>query len=300
MEELARILHRVKGQIGQMPDGQTSTADEEDPTIRVWTETPGECVCGGSDLRVYRFRYPDGREIFRRCPCQEIDARERGLALLRRQSCIPEEYRDARLQTMEIYHPSVHRMRNAAIKYVQQFVDQARDERITFPFLFLSSGQPLESGGAGRSGVGKTHTAAAIANALLDQGINVLFAVVPDMLDDLREGNNSDGIAYYDLMRRLKAVTVLVLDDLGLDRYTPFAEEKLNQLVNHRYNYWLPTICTTKRQLKELPASLADRIRDDRCLFVENTAPDSYRELRGRRLAQNGQPQLRTPESTRR
>ena len=88
----------------------------------------------------------------------------------------------------------------------------------------------------GPCGVGKTHLAVAAAAERDNRGDDVFFATVADLLDQLR-GTFSENspIAHDDLMRRIRTSQLLVLDDLGSERHTPFAEDKLFQIVNYRY-----------------------------------------------------------------
>ncbi|MCH7580496.1 MAG: ATP-binding protein, partial [Chloroflexi bacterium] len=95
----------------------------------------------------------------------------------------------------------------------------------------------------GASGCGKTHIAAAITNRCLELGTPALFVVVPDLLDHLRAAYRPDAEVSYDqLFEQVRTAPVLVLDDLGTQSATPWAEEKLFQLINHRYNARLPTV----------------------------------------------------------
>jgi DNA replication protein DnaC len=54
----------------------------------------------------------------------------------------------------------------------------------------------------------------------------------------------------------------LILDDLGAHASTPWAQEKLFQLLNHRYNAQLPTVITTNQRLEELDPRLRSRLQD--------------------------------------
>ncbi|MFO8009361.1 MAG: ATP-binding protein [Dehalococcoidia bacterium] len=98
----------------------------------------------------------------------------------------------------------------------------------------------------GPSGCGKTHIAAAIANHCIDCGRPAFWTIVPDLLDHLRAtfAPNSD-VTYDELFERVKNAPLLILDDLGTHSSTAWAEEKLFQVLNHRFNAELPTVVTT-------------------------------------------------------
>jgi DNA replication protein DnaC len=98
----------------------------------------------------------------------------------------------------------------------------------------------------GKVGCGKTHLAAAIANRLLARGSLVLFSTVSDLLDHLRATFMPTSTEVYDqLFQKMREAALLVLDDLGAQQSSPWANEKLFQLLNYRYNSRIPTIITT-------------------------------------------------------
>ncbi|HEX9922165.1 MAG TPA: ATP-binding protein, partial [Anaerolineae bacterium] len=78
--------------------------------------------------------------------------------------------------------------------------------------------------------------------------------------------------------------SLLILDDLGTESATPWAEEKLYQLFNHRYNARLPTVITMAKDV-DLKPRLKSLILDvGRCTPFEIMAP-SYRGLPSRNAA---------------
>jgi DNA replication protein DnaC len=128
----------------------------------------------------------------------------------------------------------------------------------------------------GGYGTGKTHLAAAIANARLEQGDPVLFITTPDLLDHLRStfGPSSE-IAYDETFERIRSAPLLVLDDLGVENPSAWAKEKLFQLLNHRYVYRLPTIITTNIPTEQLDPRVRSRLLDDDLLrHAAIEAPD--------------------------
>jgi len=128
----------------------------------------------------------------------------------------------------------------------------------------------------GVNGCGKTHLAAAIANYRLAQGKPVLFVVVPDLLDHLRSTFSPDSkISYDEFSEKLKETPLLILDDFGEQSATPWAQEKLYQLINYRYNARLPMVVTTCLSLDEIETRISSRMVDPRISLVFNiTAPD--------------------------
>jgi DNA replication protein DnaC len=90
-----------------------------------------------------------------------------------------------------------------------------------------------------------------------------MFVVVPDLLDTLRSAYNPQNPASFDSMfDQVRNSPLLVLDDLGAQSGTPWADEKLFQLINHRYNACLPTVITTNLTVRDLDARLASRLTD--------------------------------------
>jgi DNA replication protein DnaC len=115
----------------------------------------------------------------------------------------------------------------------------------------------------GQPATGKTHLAAAIANDLLARGEAVPFVTVPDLLDHLRTAYAPDSKVRYDrLFDAVRTAPVLILDDLGSHSSTPWAQEKLFQLFNYRYNAKLPTVITTNLLLEDHDARLRSRMLD--------------------------------------
>ena len=115
----------------------------------------------------------------------------------------------------------------------------------------------------GTYGCGKTHMAAAIANKRLNEGKPVVFMVVPDLLDHLRSTYSPHSeTSYDDLFEQLRTTPLLVLDDLGTQSSTEWAQEKLFQLLNHRYNARLATVITTNQRLDEIDPRVRSRLQD--------------------------------------
>jgi DNA replication protein DnaC len=128
----------------------------------------------------------------------------------------------------------------------------------------------------GETGCGKTHLAAAIANYRLKEGEPVKFEVVPDFLDHLRLTFSPESQVSYDqLFEEVKNAPLLILDDFGEQSTTPWAQEKLYQVINYRYNARLTTVITTRCSLDEIDSPISSRLADPKISTLWNiTAPD--------------------------
>ncbi|MFN8639846.1 MAG: ATP-binding protein [Dehalococcoidia bacterium] len=128
----------------------------------------------------------------------------------------------------------------------------------------------------GKNGAGKTHLAAAAAVHRLQQGERVCFVNVPDLLDELRSTFAPGSASRFDrVFQPLLDVPLLVLDDPGAQQTSPWAQEKLYQIINHRHLARSHTIVTTNVELGAMEPRIASRLSDlDVAVVYEITAPD--------------------------
>jgi len=117
---------------------------------------------------------------------------------------------------------------------------------------------------SGHSGCGKTHLAAAIANRVVERGQPVFFVFVPDFLDHLRSTfTPTSEVSYDQFFEQVRNTPFLVLDDLGGHSSTPWAQEKLYQILNHRYTAQLPTVITLGLTVEEMDSRWQTRLGDE-------------------------------------
>lgn len=101
----------------------------------------------------------------------------------------------------------------------------------------------------GDVGSGKTFAAACIANALLSKRVSVVMTSFVKLLEYFQSAKDSEET---DWMRRISRVQLLVLDDLGAERGTEYALEKVYNVIDSRYRAGLPMILTTNLNLAEM------------------------------------------------
>ncbi len=131
----------------------------------------------------------------------------------------------------------------------------------------------------GGYGCGKTHLAAAIANFQIGSGQAVLFVNTPDLLDYLRASYGEEaGMRFDERFDLVRNARVLVLDDLGTQNNTSWAQEKLYQIFNYRYTAKLPTVITTNQDFEAIEPRIRSRLVDKNLTkIVEIFAPDFRR-----------------------
>jgi DNA replication protein DnaC len=130
----------------------------------------------------------------------------------------------------------------------------------------------------GGYGCGKTHLAAAIANHRLAEGEPVLFVNTPDLLDHLRSAYSPNAETGYDArFDQVRNAPLLVLDDLGTQSNTEWAQEKLYQIFNYRYNARLPTVITTNAELESLEPRIRSRVVDPSLVQVVHILAHDFR-----------------------
>jgi len=222
------------------------------------TGLPAESEPGQADcpycrgLGFVRLDVPLGHPQFGKavpCICRRDDRRLRRLAQLRHSGNLEQ------LQRMRFESFQTQGIESAEASLHLQFVLDACRQYADQPQGWLLM--------RGTHGCGKTHLAAAIANRRVEQGMPVLFEVVPDLLDRLRAAYAPDSpVSYDEHFDLVRTVELLILDDFGTQNGTPWAVEKLYQLLNYRYNAQLPTVITTNQSLGEMDPRLASRLGD--------------------------------------
>ncbi len=122
---------------------------------------------------------------------------------------------------------------------------------------------------------GKTHLAAAIANSRADIGQPPMLISVADLLDHLRATFSTGSPVSLDRrFEEIRSAPLLILDALGEQSPTPWANEKLFQLIDYRHLNKLPTVITTAKYSSEIDERIFSRMQDSRlCKICAITAP---------------------------
>ena len=126
----------------------------------------------------------------------------------------------------------------------------------------------------GSRGVGKTHLAVALMREdmlaarpvkhfdtyRIDLHKLPLFVSVPELLLEIRDTYNGNGVSEKEVIDKYSWVDALVLDDLGVEKPTEWVLQTLYIIIDRRYREDLRTIITSNLGIEEVKEKLDDRI----------------------------------------
>jgi DNA replication protein DnaC len=130
----------------------------------------------------------------------------------------------------------------------------------------------------GSYGVGKSHLAVSIIKTIMSMKFTGVFISTPKLLTKFRSTyNNNATFSETDLMNSLMRVDLLVLDDLGTEKKSDWALERIFEIIDSRQGKH--TIFTTNFEPKDLRSRIGERnfsrVMDD--TYVIKMVGDDYR-----------------------
>lgn len=194
-----------------------------DPKKKVRVKMPVSCRC-----RAER-RYQEEQML-------QQDKDMRAMEALKRQSLMDERLRDVSFDSFRKTNDNAYNLK-LCLRYANHFDEMlAKNQGLLF---------------YGGVGTGKTFAAACIANHLLNQRIPVIMTSFVKLLESMQSFSEDDSA----LIARLNRAKLLIIDDLGAERSTDYALEKVYDIVDSRYRAKLPIILTTNLSMTELKES---------------------------------------------
>ena len=194
------------------------------PDAKVRKKVPVSCRCRAEKQRRLELREQQEKEL------QAIEA-------LKKQSLMDERLRSA---TFDQFKKTEHNAWN--LKLCLRFAEH-------FDEMLEKNQGLLFYGGVG---TGKTFAAACIANYLLDHRVPVVMTSFVKLLDTMK-GFQSDDQA---MIAKLNRAKLLIIDDLGAERSTDTALEKVYNIVDSRYRAKRPVILTTNLGIDEMKETM--------------------------------------------
>lgn len=185
-----------------------------------------------------------GREIIPSvpCRCQEEERSRKEAERLKRE-----------------FQQDISRMKADGLQYESLYDccfsnDNHKNPQMQYAYKYVEHWQEMKKKGIGLLlwgpvGSGKTFMAGCIANALLEKRIPVLMTNFARILNYLTGMFNEERNQFINSLNRY---SLLVLDDLGIERNTEFAMEQIFNVIDSRIQCKKPMVVCTNLELEEL------------------------------------------------
>ncbi|RRR75568.1 MAG: AAA family ATPase [Candidatus Viridilinea halotolerans] len=168
-----------------------------------------------------------------------------------------------------IQHDALHRLSDLALPGYQQMTFETFDTSdtcsiITTTYCHAQTYAQRPQGNfvlIGGYGTGKTHLATAIAHVRYAAGDRVLLKTCAGMLNLLRASFRDDAEGYERRLERIITADLLVIDDLGAERATEWADEQLFLIINERIMAQRPMVITSNQRPDALDRRIASRLQ---------------------------------------
>jgi DNA replication protein DnaC len=217
------------------------------------------------------------------CDCTTGDRTERALQRAR----VPERYRHCDFENYEtdneIINASSDQLAawNRSLSQAKMFVQRFAQEYSPVPGMQSEHGILL----MGPCGVGKTHLAVSAMKTIVLRGHSGLFYDYRELLKAIQDSYNPENQATeMSVLEPVLKTEILVLDDVGSSKPSPWALETVGHILNTRYNEKRVTILTTNFPDSDAasanPSSQPSRVTGMRSPTVE----DSLTERVGKRI----------------
>lgn len=194
----------------------------------------------------------DGKEYG--CRCEDIELAKEAVKnherlkvkkmrdVFDRHSLINKQLQKATFENYEPSNESQTKAKRIAARYVEVF-DLKEPRNLLF---------------SGGYGIGKSHLSKAITDGVIEEGHSAVFISVPKLLTKLRTTYNKDSeFSEGDLIEALNGTRLLVLDDLGAEKSSEWAFEKLFEIIDSRQG--MHTIYTSNFSPEDLIDKLGER-----------------------------------------
>lgn len=214
----------------------------------------GKCK-GKKQTRLPASDFTNGKEVIVSCICkcqvEENRRREEAEELretmerierLKNSSLIDDKLREVRLCSFQKDQDN-QKVYALAEKYVERFEEMYEKRQGILLW--------------GTVGTGKSFTAACIANELMDRMVPVIMTSFVKILQNIQGNPEEEKI----FMNRLNVAHLLIIDDLGTERNTDYALEKVYNIIDSRYRAGKPLILTTNMTVKEMQENTDTRYK---------------------------------------
>lgn len=206
----------------------------------------GVLVCGKCHTNKEKKIQLAGECVTVRCICK-CESEER--ARIQKQKDYEEEMR--RIERLKVASLMDAKLKSATLKTFTQKEDNQKLYTIVKNYVdnfetFYKSNRGLLFWGT--VGTGKSYAAACIANELLNRKTPVVMTSFVKVLQVIQDNTENET----EFVNRLCAARLLIIDDLGTERNTDYALEKVYNVIDSRYRTGKPLILTTNLNLQDM------------------------------------------------
>lgn len=200
--------------------------------------------CGGDGF-VLAYIDKCGNEVYKPCECRNLKLMENKLQM----ASIPREFSG---YTVDSFDLTLYKSADA-----QEKADMAKLLCTNYVKDFLN----IRESGKGLylysrvKGSGKTRMAVSIANDIITgYRISAKFATTIQILDEIKKtwSDKPEGGSEQNLLQEIIDVPVLVLDDIGVEKMSPWVNEKFYSILNGRMIQKQITIFTSNCVIEQL------------------------------------------------
>lgn len=174
----------------------------------------------------------ESKELEEKKKQEEYEEQMRRINRLKEASMMDKKYREVTFDKYEVREEN-KKVFEMAKKYVDRFQDMYKKNQGLLLY--------------GPVGAGKSFTAACIGNYLLDNAKPVIMTSFVKILQDIWE---NDREAEY--ITILNSASLLIVDDLGTERETDYALEKVYNIIDSRVRANKPMIITSNLELNDM------------------------------------------------
>lgn len=134
---------------------------------------------------------------------------------------------------------------------------------------------------AGTKGLGKSYLLAAIVNEAVKRNRLAVYITMSELLEHLRRAYKPGVEVDFDgLWQTIGRCEVLCIDESDKYNPTPWAEERVQMLIDDRYRDWRSlATCFATNDVADCPGYLKSRMLDGRFMFVQMQGADVRPEL---------------------
>ena len=174
----------------------------------------------------------ESKELEEKKRQEEYEEQMRRINRLKEASMMDKKYREVTFDKYEVREEN-KKVFEMAKKYADRFQDMYKKNQGLLLY--------------GPVGTGKSFTAACIGNCLLDNAKPVIMTSFVKILQDIWE---NDREAEY--ITILNSASLLIVDDLGTERETDYALEKVYNIIDSRVRANKPMIITSNLELNDM------------------------------------------------